>query len=190
MAFLPALGGILSGTGSIFGATGQAKAQREQIEAQKAMSKADLAERKRQFDILQPFREKQFGAQESARGAERAAYESRLGRAGQQFAGGEEAFLGSVDQPSAGVEALQQNILESQQPGIEAANRQLQAQLAQQGVRGGQAVTQARRGTGELMQQSLRDISGVQAQDTLTREAEKRAYLRQKAALGQRGTLS
>ena len=67
---------------------------------------------------------------------------------------------------------------------LQQGSAQLQANLALQGARGGQAAALLNRGTGEMAQGAQMDVNSMKYQDSSQRAADKRAYL---SALAQRG---
>ena len=172
MAFLPVLAGIGSALGGYFGGEAQAGAAREAAERSERLGMAQLEEQKRQAKLREE------------------AYKQALEKAGGMAAGGEEMFLSEAGKSPAELEAMRQNILSGEAEALQAGAGQLQAGLAQQGVRGGQAATQLKRGIGEMATTAQRDITGLMGQEAMQRAAEKRAYAQQKAFLGQRGLVA
>lgn len=74
---------------------------------------------------------------------------------------------------------IQQQTTEQQQE----ANKQLQSQLAQQGVRGGQAATLLGRNTGQLARESLRDENQLGFQEAQNRQNARLGYTAQKGLI-------
>jgi len=118
------------------------------------------------------------------------AYNKMLGRAGDIASQGETSFLQESGSTSPEVELRKQEILSGQAEDLANYNQQLQSSLAQQGLRGGQAATQLRRGIGEQAQTASRNINELLAQDAMQRKAQRMAYQQQKAQIGQQGLTS
>jgi len=148
----------------------------------------ELKEGGRQFDASLGFgREKfgaQFGAQQDRQAALQKAYYDSMAKGGEVAQSGESGLLSSLAKPSESLEAQKQDILSGQSEAMQNTSSQIQANLAQQGVRGGQAATQLNRGVGAVGESALSDISKLQYGDEAKRDAMKRSYLQSKAGLG------
>ena len=77
---------------------------------------------------------------------------------------------------------LKNNILKNESPALQKAAAQQSANLAQSGVRGGQAATLLNRGTGEMANTAESNIDQLIANDASQREAQSAAY---ESALGE-----
>jgi hypothetical protein len=118
------------------------------------------------------------------------AYNSMLGTAGGLASSGEQAFLQESSQTAPEVQQRQLDILGGQAEDLNNYNQQLQSSLAQQGLRGGQAANQLKRGIGEQAQTATRDINQLLSQDAMQRQSQRMAYQQQKAQIGQQGLTS
>jgi len=122
----------------------------------RAQTAANRGETARQFDIGMGEKTREFGINEANRNQ---AYQQSL----QNFQSGETGLMGSLSE----ADPLSRQVQGEKES-------QLQASLAQSGVRGGAAATQLRRGAGEFA-----------GQDAQNRQALMRNYLASKAAMGQ-----
>lgn len=118
------------------------------------------------------------------------AYNQMLGRAGGLASAGETGFLNEANSMAPEVLQRQQDIMSGQAEDLSNYNQQLQASLAQQGLRGGQAAIQLKRGIGEQAKSASQDINQLLAQDAMQRQAQRMAYQQQKAQIGQQGLTS
>lgn len=171
MGWGEAAGGAMSIGASIIGARSAKKeaAKQRAFEAQQAEAQRALTR-------------EQFGAR-------KAAYEEALGRAGTMASTGEQAFLDESAKSPEELEAMRQQILSGQSETLQKGAGQLSAELSKGGMRGGQAMTQMRRGIGEMTTEGLKDITQLETEDALRRAAERRAYLQAKAQTGQAGAV-
>jgi len=165
MAFTDFLTAGTNVLGGILGATGAAKAQ-------KHVAQAQIKQRQRELEARQK------------------SYQEMLNRARGFQAGGEQEFMETLSAAPEELGALERDIAAGGTEAMEAARGQIQAGLAQQGVRGGQAATQLRRGVGELGIGAQRDITKLKAEDALRRKAQQAAYQQAKTLAGQQGLLS
>lgn len=113
--------------------------------------------------------------------AQRQAYDEMMKNAQGQFQTGENQFLQEANQAPPEFQAAQDALKNKTAEGY----GQLKTGLAQQGVRGGQAATQLRRGAGDLQQQ----LDQMAFQEAQGRQQAKLGYFGNKAQTGQRGTL-
>lgn len=191
MGLLGKIGGSVLQTGlgigaSLIGAKGQAKedARARQFEAEQAA--LGRGEQAREFDVTAGMTKQQFEAQQAQQAAQRQAYNQMLGRAGE----GEQQFMAQSNIADPTIEAQKQELLSGQSKALQAGTGELRANLAMQGVRGGQAGTQMRRGIGEMTEAGISDINKIGTEDALRRAAERRAYLSVKGQTGGAGQVA
>jgi hypothetical protein len=88
----------------------------------------------------------------------------------------EKQFLTEANTALPELVQAKQDIQEAATEQQQAANQAMQAQLAQQGVRGGQAATLLNRGTGQLGREALRDINTLGYQEAAGRQGARLDY--------------
>lgn len=173
----------LSVGSELMGAYGKEKSE-------EAASQRRLREQGRQIEST----EKMFGQnlefQKSKEEADRKAYEAALGRGLEQYGEGERALTESFTTPSKTLSQLEQDIASGNTEALQAGSRQLQSDLAAQGVRGGQAATLLKRGTGEQVAEAQEQLNELKYKDEAQRLADQRAYLMNKARAGQAASLA
>ena len=175
---------------SMGGKSAKKEGQRQQkmSEAELYQRYAEFAEQQKQFGQMFGQRQSEFertqGFQEQRQASRQKAYYDMIEKGKTAGAAGEGALMASLNAPSAQLANVEQDILSGQSESMQQASSQMQANLAQQGVRGGQAATQLRRGTGEIGASALKDITQLKYKDEQRREASKRAYLSAKAGAG------
>lgn len=176
-AVATASGGLMGGAGSIMGANASAKAAEEQAKLGLQGMREQIAEQGREFDITSGF-EKENEA------ARIAAYQNSLKAGGADLAkyGGEADTAFNTENPE--LSTMESDIASGNAKQLQQGASQMAANLATQGVRGGQAATLLNRGTGEQAIAAQKDVNQMKYSDAATRAAELRAY---KAALAQRG---
>lgn len=132
---------------------------------------------------------------EAARAEERRKYEARkqaydaiVARGGADMATGEKAFIEEAGQAPAELDQLKQDILSGQAETMQTGSNQMQADLAASGMRGGQAATALKRGTGNIATAAQRDVNQLVGGEAMQRAAERRAYQSAKAGRGQGAT--
>jgi hypothetical protein len=89
--------------------------------------------------------------------------------------------------PELGV--LRDSILQGATKEQEMARNAMRANLAQSGVRGGQAATLLNRGTGELNQELIKDLNQLSYDEALNRRQTRSNYLGNKASTGAAGVV-
>lgn len=203
MSFVAAsiLGGAaLAGNigGSIIGGKANKKAAKQAA----AQAAADRAENARQFGLSQALERDQMAQQGSQFGQtladkqkmdalRREAYQGSLLGGQQQMAGGESQLMGETAAGlSPELQQMQADIQAGTTQDIARGTGEMQAGLAQQGVRGGQAATQLRRGVGEMRAAGQEGVNRMAFEDAQNKKAIRTAYLQNKAATGQRAALS
>jgi hypothetical protein len=152
----------ISAIANLAGSWLQAQAEKDIAKEQRAQDNLSLEEQKRQFRELQLLKEQQM--------------KSGLGMAKRA-----ESMLGASFGPGSVEEQYKQDILGGTQEALGAGASQMAAALAQQGMRGGQAATQLRRGIGEMATAGMRQMTEAD----LAKQNMMRQYQMQKALLGQ-----
>ena len=158
------------------GTAGEAYAAREQAKAAEAASKygADIQEKiaARELAAQQQLTGLQLESQNILADAYRQAYQ----RAQQQYGTGETGLPELYAEAPEELEILREQALTGQAEELQQGVGQLQSALAQQGVRGGQAATQLRRGIGEMTEAASENIQNLIAREALQRAGEERQY--------------
>jgi hypothetical protein len=175
-----AVGGIAS---SAMGAYGQEKATDEATKRQMQMNSANIASTEKMFGQNLDFQK----AQEAA---DRAAYESALKTGSSQMGEGEGSLLSAIGTENPELATMEKDIASKTAKQLQQGQSQMGANLAAQGVRGGAAATLMNRGTGEMATAAQESINAMKYGDSATRAADLRAYMAQKARLGQGATLA
>ena len=158
--------------GSLIQAYAQEKAADEAGKKALTMSREQLAEQQRQFNVNNE------------------AFESAKNTGENQFGTGEKDFLTAVNTASPELAQMEADIKAGTTQSMGEARGQIGAALAQQGVRGGQAAANMARQLGTMGIQEQRDINTMKGNEALQRQAELRAYMASKAKTGQTATLS
>ena len=158
------------------GTAGEAYAAREQAKAAEAASKygADIQEKiaARELAAQQQLTGLQLESQNILADAYRQAYQ----RAQQQYGTGETGLAELYAEAPEELEILREQALTGQAEELQQGVGQLQSALAQQGVRGGQAATQLRRGIGEMTEAASENIQNLIAREALQRAGDERQY--------------
>jgi len=189
------IGGLLNIGGSLIGAKAEGEAAKRSAEAERYA--AELEQQQRQRELIEGGRQfnKSYGLRsdiertalsdrEARQLALQKAYYDTIAKGGQLAAEGEGGLMASLNTPSTTLANVEKDILSGQSEAMQNATGQIGANLAQQGVRGGQAATQLRRGVGHISKDALSEITQLKHQDEMRREAAKRAYLASKAQMG------
>ena len=143
-----------------------------------AGTQADIARQRAKEEL------RRYETEQRERELRRRAYEQTLQRGREMGEAGEAGFYREAERTLPELEQARQDILEESAEGLQLGARQLGAELARGGVRGGQAATHMRRGVGEMALGAQRDITGLEYDEAARRAAERRAYERAKAARG------
>lgn len=175
-----ALSGIATGVASGIGGYLGGRQQRAGAEAQAAsQTREGIANRqltREQTALLEAIQQRQRQAEGIASPQ---VFGELQGAAGQQ----EQRLTDLFGQAPPELQTLKQDILSGQSEQLQAGSRELESQLAQAGVRGGQAATQLRRGTGEMTQDATRDINRIMAQEAIGRQQSETGYRSQLASM-------
>ena len=168
------LGSALELGGDIYSAKIQAREAKRQRDYEQAQFNKQFAEQKSQFG-------QEFGLKKQQDAAKQRAYQQAL----QSGAAGEQGLMAATQAGTpADIEQMRQDMIAGNKESIGAGASQIQAGLAQQGVRGGQAATQLSRGVGSMALQGQRDINQMIAQEEARKRALQGAYQSQKAIQG------
>lgn len=117
------------------------------------------------------------------------AYEEMLKRAQATQTAGESALTGLTSQPLSELGTMRQDILNQTNDVLNAGSRSLQANLAQAGLRGGQAGTQLARGVGSMTTQANQDLNKMIYDEATQRRLQQMAYEAAKAQAGTQANL-
>ena len=117
------------------------------------------------------------------------AYDQMLNRAQGMAGTGQQAFYNLTNQQLPELGQMRQDILNQSADVLNQGSRQMQANLAQQGIRGGQAATLLNRGTGEQARQSQFDLNKMIYDEAQQRKLQQQAYEMAKAQAGLQGQL-
>jgi len=183
--FGAAAGGLFNFIGSRYSADAQTKIAEYQnaTENRKLEIEQDLAQQG--IDINKAVQEEQ----ERVNKARETAYGEVMGKAGTAATEGEAGLTAATGQPLPELEQARQDLLQGQSESMSKGVSQLGANLAMQGVRGGQAATLLNRGTGDITRGVTKDINQMALEDAEKRRAANIAYQQQKALSGVQGGL-
>ena len=123
-------------------------------------------------------------AEEEAYQRRKRAYDSLIKKADQTQATGENAFYDVVNNPNPYLGVMQRQLNDNTNKNINMARNQINAGLAQQGLRGGQAMTQFNRGIGDITNQANQDLNTMMYNDNQQNRNYKMAYEQAKALAG------
>lgn len=96
---------------------------------------------------------------------------------------GDTQFNLEANTPLAELTQMKQDITDQSTVAQQNMNKQLQSQLSQQGVRGGQAATQLARGTGQLNRELNWDVNQLAYDEAKTRQGARLDYTSKKALI-------
>ena len=199
MGWLSKVGGSLFNTGlstvaNLIGGKAQAKAQQKQLQQQQGFEagQAGLSreEQAREFNASNALQTSQFEQNKALSEARKAAYQNMINAGSTQQQQGENQLMSETSNAPPELLQAEQDIQNRTAEGIQAGQNQMQANLAQQGVRGGQAATQLRRGVGEMAIGGMRDVNQMKADDAARRQSLRAAYLASKASQGGQAALA
>jgi hypothetical protein len=166
-AALPAVGSTLSGI-----AQGYGTKKASEINANASRYGIDVSEAaaKRQLEA-----DKSLTAYTSANQQQLAdAYRNAYQTTGNQYETGQKNLASLYDTAAPELGVLEQQALTGQAKELQQGTSQLNANLAQQGVRGGQAATQLARGVGDMTKNASDNIQAIIANEAMQRAGEKR----------------
>ena len=98
-------------------------------------------------------------------------------------------MTGLTGQPLSELGTMRQDILNQTNDVLNAGSRSLQANLAQAGLRGGQAGTQLARGVGSMTTQANQDLNKMIYDEATQRRLQQMAYEAAKAQAGTQANL-
>ncbi len=169
------ISGMMQGAGSYFGAEAQANAAKNTANLARSTAVEQLGEQGREFDVTSRFQTETSQARQAAYAAAK-----KQGMTDQQAA---EATL---NMPNKALDTMTSDIKGQTAEELNLGRNQMAANLATQGVRGGQAALLLNRGAGEMATTAQRDVNKLKFAD----EADRRAYQMAKAARGQNAALA
>lgn len=162
--------------------------EQQQAEAQKYMQgiqgQQQLAQIGAQGDIQKALQASSLGESSRQFNVQQQAYNDAIKRAQEQSAQGEQGVLASTAQAPSELTQMKEDILSGQNKQMQAAANQAKANLAQSGVRGGQAATALNRATGDIASAAAQNVNQLAYQDAINRQAAKTNMYAQKAAAG------
>lgn len=129
-------------------------------------------------------------AEESAYKRRLEAYNEMIRRAKGLMDTGEKAFYNNVNNPNTYLNVLNRQILENTNKSLNNGAKQLQTNLALQGIRGGQAGTLLARGIGDMTQTAMNNLNQMNYDDEAQRRNLKASYDMAKAQIGNNAYLS
>jgi len=148
-----------------FGQKGQAEANAKQAEQQ----------RKMEMDMFN---------------ARRGAYNDLINRGRGDMQAGETAFLNEANTQLPELQTMQNDMLSGNAAALNQGSAAMRANLATQGVRGGQAATLMNRGAADMAVNAQRGMNEMAFNEAAQRASERRAYQSQKAHMGQSGSMA
>lgn len=123
-------------------------------------------------------------AEESAYNRRKKAYDEMIKKANQTQIEGQNNFYNTVNTQNPYLEMIGQDLKNNTNDVLNAGRNQLNASLAQQGIRGGQAMTQLNRGIGNMTTQANQDLNNMMYSDEAQNRNLKMAYEQAKALAG------
>jgi hypothetical protein len=156
----------------------------EQNRTQKQIAEWQNQQAQAKLDQERALKEREMAESERMNKLRTEAYGGVLGRGAEMASSGEGAFNAAVNTPLSSLQKAKQDILSGSSEAMQQASGQMQANLAQQGVRGGQAATQLRRGIGTMGENAMTEINKMMMSEEDKRMSEKRAYEAAKAGKG------
>lgn len=184
------IGGVASGIATGYAANKQAKAA-EYAARQQAEASGYSA------DVQNKISARELAAQQALTGYTSAqqqqladAYRSAYQGTSADYKTGESNLAELFAKSPEELETLKKQALRGESEGLQEGTSALNAALAQQGVRGGQAATQLRRGIGETTTGATENIQNLMANEAINRAAEKRQYTEQQQQAKQQFMLS
>lgn len=129
-------------------------------------------------------------AEEDAYKRRLSAYNEMIKRAKGLQNTGEQSFYDNVNAPNTYLNILNRQILENNNKTLNSGARQIQSNLALQGIRGGQAGTLLNRGIGDMTQNAMDTLNQLNYDDEAQRRNLKASYDMAKAQIGNNAYLS
>ena len=176
------IGGVAQGAATVAAANAQANALENQAQLGLQGTKEQIKESGREFDTTNTF-------QQATEAARQKAYAEAIAKGSSEMGEGENALTTEANTANPELEQQEKDIASGNAKQLQQGASQMGANLATQGVRGGQAATLLNRGTGEQSIEAQKNINQLKYQDAATRAAELRAYQAAKAARGQTATV-
>ena len=166
-----AIGGIAQGAGSVMAAQAQGNALENQAKLGLQGTEEQIAEQKNEF------------------GSQMTAYQAAQAQGQDQMGTANTAFENSVNTANPELATMSKDIATNNAQELQQGASQMGANLATQGVRGGQAATLLNRGTGQQAITAQQNINQMKFQDAATRQAQQAAYQVAIAQTGQAASL-
>lgn len=112
------------------------------------------------------------------------AYDTMIKRANEAQTAGEQAFYNNVNTLNPYLSVIGNDLKNNTNDVLNSGKNQIQASLAQQGIRGGQAMTQLNRGIGNITNQANQNLNQMIYGDYANNRNLKAAYDQAKALAG------
>lgn len=128
-------------------------------------------------------------AEEEAYKRRKRAYDSMIKRATNVQTAGENALFSSLNKQNPYLNQMAYDLQTNTNDVLNAGRNQVQAGLAQQGIRGGQAGTLLARSVGSMTNQANQDLNNMMYDENQQRKALAEAYNQAKALAGLNATL-
>jgi hypothetical protein len=168
--------GDVLGIGQAIGGVAQGYGSKKAAESSAGASKygADVSNQvaARQLKADQASTAYQSAQSQQLSDAYRQAYQNQASN----YSTGESNLANLYSKSPEELETLKNQALTGQAEELQQGTGQLNAALAQQGVRGGQAATQMRRGIGEMTKNASENIQNIIANEAINRAKEQRQY--------------
>ena len=176
-----AIGGIVQGAGSVMAAQAQGNALENQAKLGLQGTEETLKEQGREFDTSTT-------NSQALNAARQKAYQEAIATGGSQMTSGENALTTEANTANPELGQMETDIASGNAKQLQQGSSQMGANLATQGVRGGQAATLLNRGTGEQSIAAQQAINQMKYQDSAQKQAALMAYQAAKAGRGQSAT--
>lgn len=152
-------------------------------------AKTNAAATKYQADLAYKSSKEQIAEQRRQQLLRKQAYDEAISRGGGQMGEGENALMASLAEANPELATQEADLLQGNAKALQDTSGQMHANLAAQGVRGGQAATLEGRAVGAMGEGVQKDINQMKFQDAETRAGLLRAYQAAKAQRGQAATV-
>jgi hypothetical protein len=187
MAGFDPISGGLSLLGDIYSANSAADQAKRDREDQMNMFNTQTGLTRQQMANQSAIQNRQTNLSENANNRaenqavlQRQAYQGIMGKSAE----GESQFMNETGKAPTELETAKNDILTGNAKALNQGASEMQANLAQEGVRGGQAATQLRRGVGEMATGAQNNLNTMALTDAQEREKQRAAYLSAKGSAG------
>jgi len=181
MSDIAGIGGVAKGAGTVMAANAQAKAMENVANTGLTGTREQIAEQGREFNTTSEFEKANQAARQKA-------YQEAIATGGSQMESGEGSLLSSLNTANPEIAQQEADLRSGNAKALQDTTGQMHANLAAQGVRGGQAATLEGRAVGDMGVEAQKNINTLKYQDADTRASQLRAYMAAKAQRGQAAT--